>query len=66
MQRDEEPEAIVDNGDDFYCESDIVKMKDEDERVVWPIIINMKASLIFSKTFRVIIVEYEQWVHNIE
>ena len=27
MQRDEEPEAIVDNGDDFYCESD-----SEDER----------------------------------
>ena len=30
MQRDEEPEAIVDNGDDFYCESD-----SEDERWRW-------------------------------
>ena len=29
MQPDEEPEAVIDNGDDFDCESDNV-----DERVV--------------------------------
>ena len=39
MQPDEEPEAVVGNGDDFDCESD-----SEDERVVGPVIINMKAS----------------------